>query len=130
MQSSTHRLRFWAFSLTALILLCMGAAQAQPSEARVAQWTRFEGVFTSAAEYSNPVQDVQVDVTFTSPSGKTHEAMAFWDGGKIWKVRFSPAELGKWTYRTRGSNAADGGLHKSTTRRLLGVFECLNRVFA
>jgi hypothetical protein len=123
MQSSTHRLRFWAFSLTALIPLCMGAAQAHPSEARVAQWTRFEGVFTSAADYSNPVQDVQVVVTFTSPSGKTHNAMAFWDGGKIWKVRFSPEELGKWTYRTRSSNAADGGLHDRS-----GEFTCTKYV--
>lgn len=85
----------------------------------MAQWTRFEGVFTSAAEYSNPVQDVQVDVAFISPSGKTHDAMAFWDGGKTWKVRFSPAELGQWTYRTRSSNAADGGLHDRS-----GEFTC------
>jgi len=110
MTTRARHLRFWPFPIASLILLCVGTAHAQSPGTRVAQWTRFEGVLTSTLDYPNPVQDVQVDVTFTSPSGKTQDAMAFWDGGRLWKVRFSPEELGKWTYRTRSSNAADAGL--------------------
>jgi hypothetical protein len=86
----------------------------------VMQWMRVESAFTSATEYQNPVQDVQVAVEFTSPSGKQITVEAFWDGFKTWRMRFSPEEVGQWSYRTQCSNAADGGLHNQT-----GSFVCI-----
>jgi hypothetical protein len=35
----------------------------------------------------------------------------FWDGGQIWKIRFSPTSVGIWTYKT---NARDAGLNGQT----------------
>jgi hypothetical protein len=90
-------------------LLALSAPAATASD--VPQWARFEAQFTSAADYENPVQDVQVEVEFTSARGNRQTVPAFWDGGKTWKVRFSPDETGKWTYRTRCSRDADAGLN-------------------
>src|SRR6185369_16302536 len=35
---------------------------------------------------------------------------AFWDGGKTWRVRFSPARLGRWNYTTVCSDPRNKGL--------------------
>ena len=56
----------------------------------VEQWTRLEDVFTGSKDYANPVQDVEVTVDFRSPSGNKRTLLAFWDGGRKWRVRFSP----------------------------------------
>jgi hypothetical protein len=82
-------------------------------------WTRFETQFTSSAKYENAIQDVQVNVEFTSPSGKKHSVQAFWDGGAVWRVRISPDETGKWRYRSSSSNSDDKGLDNQS-----GEFAC------
>jgi Protein of unknown function (DUF4038)/Domain of unknown function (DUF5060)/Putative collagen-binding domain of a collagenase len=106
--------------LTLLLAVSQPFAFGRPP-ATVAQWTRFEAEFTSAVEsYPNPLQDVRVEVDFTSPSGRTMTIEAFWDGFRIWRVRFSPEERGRWTYRTRSSQEKDAGLHNLT-----GAFECV-----
>jgi hypothetical protein len=58
-----------------------------------------------------------VDVLFAGPDGASQERPAFWDGGKIWKVRFAPDAVGDWTWRARC--AADAGLDGQ-----LGAFTC------
>lgn len=106
---------------TALLFMaaCLWVGRSALAASDVAQWTRFEAAFTGSAEYENPVQDVQVEVDFTSPTGKKHTVLAFWDGEKTWKVRFSPEETGKWTYRSRASRESDAGLNNHT-----GEFTC------
>jgi hypothetical protein len=100
----------------AFLIACRPAAAASD----VPQWTRFEASFTSSADYENPLQDVSVEVEFTSPSGKSEGVRAFWDGGRTWRVRFSPDETGKWSYRTQASNESDAGLNHQT-----GEFNCV-----
>jgi hypothetical protein len=86
---------------------------------------RFEASFNSSSQYENPVQDVEVKVDFTSASGRKQTVFAFWDGGKIWKVRFSPDELGLWKYLSQSSKPDDSGLHQQsgtlTCTRYIGV---------
>jgi Protein of unknown function (DUF4038)/Domain of unknown function (DUF5060)/Putative collagen-binding domain of a collagenase len=109
-----------SLGLLTLLVVALSSAFGRPP-ATVAQWTRFEAEFTSAIEsYPNPLQDVRVEVEFTSPSGRTMTTEAFWDGFRIWRVRFSPEERGRWTYRTRSSQEKDAGLHD-----LKGAFECV-----
>ena len=76
----------------------------------VHRWGRWEGVFESAADYDNPVQDVDLRATLTSPSGAKHQGRGFWDGGRVWRVRFSPDEVGEWRYHLASSESADAGL--------------------
>ncbi|HZK61607.1 MAG TPA: DUF5060 domain-containing protein, partial [Anaerovoracaceae bacterium] len=44
-------------------------------------------------------------------SGKSLIITGFWDGGNIWKLRFTPTSPGQWTYTTSSS---DPGLNKKT----------------
>ncbi|MHC4431708.1 MAG: DUF5060 domain-containing protein, partial [Planctomycetota bacterium] len=81
------------------------------AESSVEQWTRFEQVFASSRDYGNPVQDVEVKVEFVSAGGEKRTLLGFWDGGRRWRVRFSPDELGKWTYKTSCSDKSNAGLH-------------------
>ena len=60
----------------------------------------------------NPFQEVQLTITFTSPSGQQHTTEGFWDGGATWRVRFAPDEIGTWSYTTICSDAGNGGLHQ------------------
>ncbi len=90
------------------------------SIASTEQWRIFETKFTSSKTYDNPVQEVKVKVTFTSPSGNERAFLAFWNGEKEWMVRFSPDETGQWKYRTSCSDSSDTGLHNQS-----GTFECV-----
>ena len=75
----------------------------------IPQWGRFEQEFGSSELYGNPVQDVRLTVTLTSPSGQQHSVQGFWDGGTVWRVRFSPDQTGVWTFTTH-SDPQDPGL--------------------
>jgi hypothetical protein len=99
-------------------------------------WEVFEITFRHDAAYKDPFFDVTIDVTFTSPGGKTFKVGGFHYGSSekplikkqsppaghagrvsveyifekhdLWKARFAPGELGKWTYAWTFANA-DGG---------------------
>ena len=86
----------------------------------VHRWGRWEGTFVSEREQTNPVQEVVLSVELMSPSGERHRAVGFWDGGRTWRVRFCPDEVGVWRYATDGSDQDDTGLHGRT-----GSFTCV-----
>lgn len=98
-------------------LLPLAWAPAQPADA-VPKWTRFETTFASARDYGNPL-DTELRVTFRSPSGAERTVYGFWDGGRTWRVRFSPDETGQWRFTTACSDSGNRGLHART-----GVFAC------
>jgi hypothetical protein len=50
----------------------------------------------------NPFRDAALVGEFTSPSGKTIAIEGFYDGGDIWRLRFTPDEEGEWRYLLRG----------------------------
>src|SRR5262245_53511378 len=86
---------------TLVLALCVLLAPTTvPAATLVAKWERFEASFKSSVAYTNPVQQTDLAVLFVSPLGETNVVPAFWDGGKTWRVRFSPARLGRWTYTT------------------------------
>jgi hypothetical protein len=93
------------------------AASAKP--AVVAKWDCFEHSFKSRLVYSNAVQEVSLRVVFTSPLGETSEVDGFWDGGKTWRVRFSPDQPGRWKFTTVCSDGANDGLFNQS-----GEFIC------
>lgn len=82
-------------------------------------WGRFEAQFTSERTYENPVQEVTLRAIFTSPSGVQRMVDGFWDGDSVWRVRFSPDEVGLWGYATYCSDEENRGLHG-----LRGSFSC------
>ncbi len=82
-------------------------------------WRRGEIVLSTVGQYDNPLQDAQLQVTFTSPSGASHTIDGFWDGGRTWRARVMPDETGRWTWKTKCSNPNDTGLHEQR-----GEFTC------
>lgn len=81
---------------TALLLLVAAAAHAAPAE--VHRYGRFEQTLTAPRESANPLKD-EVLVEFSGPGGVREQAAAFWDGGRAWKVRYSPERAGAWNWR-------------------------------
>ncbi|MHB1484410.1 MAG: apiosidase-like domain-containing protein [Saccharofermentanales bacterium] len=78
------------------------------------RWQMTEISFNSAfpeKQYDSCFDDVQVDVLFTSEKGTEMEVPAFWDGERLWKVRFAPPETGKWKFKTVCTDSANAGLH-------------------
>lgn len=96
----------WTF-IAALILAMAGMCAAAEEEVR--QWQPAEFVFEAQDEYARPLEQVDLSIAFTGPAGESFRAVAFWDGGKIWKVRFTPTRPGKWSFRA-AANVADAGL--------------------
>jgi hypothetical protein len=117
------------FAALGLLLLPAGVstAAASPKTPVIAKWGRFEQAFKSAVVYSNALQDASLTVLFTSPLGDTSEADGFWDGGKTWRVRFSPDQPGRWKFKTTCSDTANFGLHNQTGEFLCTVATGLTR---
>lgn len=70
-----------------------------------------EMAFICGVAHEDPYNAVDLDVPFTSPSGKTFTVPGFWAGGNVWKVRFAGDETGEYQYETSAPNAHDPGLH-------------------
>lgn len=107
--------------LAALLVLpphAPAATRSAPSQF-IAEWGRFELVLKSTVSYPNPVQNATLSATFVSPQGATNKVFGFWDGGRIWRVRFSPDTPGRWTYTTACSDQSDTGLKNQS-----GSFVC------
>jgi hypothetical protein len=92
-----------------LLALAPGLAAASPG---VFRYGRFEQAFTSSRDYANPLAE-EVRVEFTGPEGMRRETLAFWDGGRTWRVRFSPERAGAWRFRVTPPDPSDGGLKRS-----------------
>ncbi|HUT46293.1 MAG TPA: DUF4038 domain-containing protein [Sedimentisphaerales bacterium] len=108
-----------AFAAAGFFLMFCCESPALAADSPIEQWSRFEQSFTSSTNYDNPVQQIKLKVEFTSPNKSKRTLLAFWDGGRAWRVRFSPDEQGEWTYKTACSDQSNKGLHNQT-----GSFQC------
>ncbi|MHC4454797.1 MAG: DUF5060 domain-containing protein [Planctomycetota bacterium] len=66
--------------------------------------------------YPDPFYGIDIDATFTSPSGRQVTWWGFFDGdgqggqvGDIWVIRFMPDELGTWNFDWRFSDGSLSG---------------------
>jgi len=71
---------------------------------KVEKWGLWEETFTAAEE--GPVDDFLVQLI--APSGEKRQTAGFWDGGRVWRVRFMPDEEGVWRVATRANPAIEG----------------------
>jgi len=78
-----------------------------------------EIAFQHERQYENPFFDVTIDVTLTSPSAKQIQVGGFHCKPGLWKARFAPGELGRWTYRFTFRNA------RGQTASGDGAFTCI-----
>ncbi|MBN2180663.1 MAG: DUF5060 domain-containing protein [Sedimentisphaerales bacterium] len=101
------------------IVLCAGTHVRAANVPEVGLYRVFEVQIRNEKSYENKLADVDLTVTYTSPSGKVVNFWGFFDGdgrgggnlaeGNIWKLRFMPDELGKWSYVYRWSDDTPGG---------------------
>ena len=82
----------------------------------VGRWARFEASVKNTKNYRNPYGDVALNVTYESPHGSRTKFWGFYDGGRTWKIRFMPEEIGTWKYNAVFSDGSDG---------ISGTFECV-----
>jgi hypothetical protein len=69
----------------------------------------YEQELLQAGTYSNPYRHVKADVELTSPTGIKKNIPMFWDGGRSWKFRFSPDEMGTWNWKCTSNDAGLNG---------------------
>src|SRR5262245_3496403 len=66
--------------------------------------TRY-GVFKQSIRFSTSAQNrweqVRLDVELQAPSGRVLAIDGFYAGGRTWKFRFAPGELGRWSWTAR-----------------------------
>jgi hypothetical protein len=86
-----------------------------PIYPQVGQWDRFETSVTNGKSYSDPYNDVTLNVTYTRPDNSTIMFWGFYDGGTTWKIRFIPDRVGNWNYSATFSDGTTG---------ISGGFEC------
>jgi len=81
------------------VIVGLFAAHACTGE-EIHQWGRFETVLQSGQSHEDPARDVTLEVEFTSPDEKKTTRLGYWDGGRTWRVRFSPDQIGTWRWRS------------------------------
>lgn len=118
-------LRVLGLLITLHLSACGDDDPPQPTAASVAQWERFEAVLPRTVGEGNPFDpaSIAVDVVLQSPSGRTQIVPAFVhrdftrelvggyeklqpSGELQWRVRFSLAERGHWSWRWRVTTVA------------------------
>jgi hypothetical protein len=141
-ESYRSGLRQWGFGAGVVLGCWLGlVAVASPAQAEghqagaeraamVQQWAPYEITFTAAREYADAYTDVDVYVTFTGPGGITLRRPAFWDGGKIWRVRFAAPVMGRWSWRSSSSEPGDAGLEGKTGALFVGPYRGGNPLVA
>jgi len=73
-----------------------------------------EWVLHSAKVYSDPFNDVELDVVLTDPQGRAQRVPSFWRGENVWSVRYAPHSAGRYSYRTICSDPQNADLHDRT----------------
>src|SRR5262245_47278646 len=87
-------------ALTLLVLCPLFVAAGEPTQTRfgiqhcVTEWS-----YSTGKTYSDPFNQVELDVLVTDPEGHEQRVPAFWAGDSTWRVRYAPHTTGKFTCR-------------------------------
>ena len=78
-------------------------------------WGRFETTVTNTGTYANPFTELMLNARFTRPDKTIVSVWGFHDGdgkggqtGGIWKLRFMPDQIGKWSFECSFSDGTAG----------------------
>jgi len=116
-RSRRPMVRRWSPSLAALLLGCAvlpaWAEDITPrstlSRGAAHVWETQEITLRAARDYENPYVDVVCWIDLEGP-GFEKRVYGFWDGGRIFKVRFVATSPGEWRWRTGSNHESDEGL--------------------
>jgi Protein of unknown function (DUF4038)/Domain of unknown function (DUF5060) len=91
----------------------LGASRKEPA-LRTEANRMVELTFTASGSYSDPFNEVTLDVVFVDPRGRELRVPGFWAGGEVWKARYASPVVGTHRFRSECSAAQDRGLHGVT----------------
>ncbi len=96
------------------------------------QWIANEITLESDIRYSNPFNDVDVDLILAG-NGVKYIIPGFWNGGKTWKIRFACPEEGEWLFKTvctdKSNKKLDGRTGRVICKKYTGEYEIYNHGF-
>ncbi len=87
------------------------AAMQAPAQAEL--WDIFE-LELRGPRHGNPFMDAALSAEFTH-AGRTLQAVGFYDGDGVYRVRFMPDEIGFWTFKTHSTARSLRGIEGSFT---------------
>lgn len=88
-----------------------------------------ELTFTAKHTYTDPFNQVTLDVEFTDPRGNKLRIPAFWDGNNKWKVRYASPILGIHRFHSLSSVTDDKGLDGVTGKVQVEAYKGKNLLF-
>lgn len=97
-------------------VLSFSAAVSIPPAVSEAEAVPLYGIVEAAYEQqgdpASPYVELSAVATVTRPDGATWQVPLFWDGGRTWRLRFSPDLAGEWRWQVEsgdaGLNAKEG----------------------
>jgi hypothetical protein len=92
---------------TAAIASAFGAERSLKTQANVMA----EMTFTATRSYTDPFNEVLLDVVFVDPTGHELRVPAFWAGGNLWKVRYASSIIGTHRFHSECTDLTDSGLN-------------------
>lgn len=110
--------------MTFCLVTVLGADSLQGVVNHVTEWS-----LKSVKKYSDPLNDVELDVVVTSQDGKVYRVPAFWAGEQTWRVRFASTQPGLYTFRTECSDTGNSVLHGATGTLLLAPYTGTNLLY-
>ncbi|HUG09683.1 MAG TPA: DUF5060 domain-containing protein [Opitutaceae bacterium] len=102
--------RIFAF-LFATAIPCAASAALVSGEAHV--WETQEIILESSREYANPYVEVDCWIDLEGPDF-ARRVYGFWDGGRIFRIRFVATAPGEWRWRAGSNQPDDSGLNGGT----------------
>jgi hypothetical protein len=100
---------------------------AAPDRTEVPRYELLQLSVALKAKYTNPYDQRQVslDGLFSGPGGLEMKVPGFWDGEAAWGLRFTPSQMGEWSYSltvrdARGTSAPYEGKFTVTASDLHG----------
>ncbi len=70
-----------------------------------------ESSFSSAREYADPCNEVELSAVVTDPGGKEKVVPAFWAGAGFWGIRYSSSTIGRHVLETTCSDETSADPH-------------------
>lgn len=86
--------------------------------------------FVSGRQYSDPFNEVTLDLIFTGPGGQLSRVPAFWAGGNTWRARYATPIVGVHHFRSECSEIRDKGLHGITGKIKVQPYIGVNPLYA
>jgi hypothetical protein len=82
------------------LLTIQTPAMLQAAPVEVPRWSSYDMTLTATGQYDSPYVSVDLLGVFSGPDGEAIVIKGFWDGGRTFRIRFTPTQEGAWSYMT------------------------------